>query len=109
MGSEVAKGLRSVLISVICLIAVNALAAIQSMTAVGNSFSGAVELMGYSLLGPFTGWVFQTASQQWTICVMTGLLVTPVFFLARRWTIILAIVGVAIWLLPNAVPMSTGI
>lgn len=58
------KASKSVLISVICLMTVNALAAVQSMRVVGNSLRDAVELLGYSLFGPFTGGCFRLHSEK---------------------------------------------
>jgi hypothetical protein len=79
------------------------------MTTVGNSFPDAIGLFAYSFCGPFTGWVFYNSWQQWLIFLVVIFFLLPVFFRKNIWTLILASVGIAIWLLPNAIPMWTGI
>jgi len=79
------------------------------MKVVGNSLPDAIELLTYSLFGPFTGWVFDSPGQQWFVCLAALLLVAPVLFWKNMWAIVAAILGIALWLLPNALPMWTGI
>ncbi len=103
------RTLKHLLISISGFIFLNVLAALHSMTTVGNSFSAAIGLFAYSFWGPFAGWVFYDSWQQWLIFLIVIFLLLPVFFRKNIWTLVLASVGIAIWLLPNAIPMWTGI
>lgn len=101
--------MKGAFIGIASLITVNAFAAARSMSVVGNDLTSAAELLGLSFLGPFTGWVFSSPLQQWLVCATALFLVVLAFLSRKSWRAVLVVVGVAVWLLPNAGPMSTGI
>jgi hypothetical protein len=92
-----------------CVTVVNAFSAIRSMSVIGNSFVDATKMFCVSLSGPFTGWLIQSVQLQWLASLITIMLVAPVFRWKGVWATLLAGVGIALWLLPNAAVMWTGI